>query len=376
MEIEDEEGRKASQARTGRTRKRKGSSGANVGQENVEESSKGGTTTSKIQKVDGNKEHKVIYKYVNGQGFSSINPIRLAKTLGESLGEIKSAQILADGKLLIGCSSEAQRKKAVNLKDICGTQVECFAPGNKGGLKGVVYGVSLEMTSEDLLRGIERAKVVDAARIRVFREGVRRDTTTVVLTFQGEELPERVYVGCLVFKGQPYGRPPLLCFKCQRYGHVAAVCRGECGKCGSNHDFSKCEEVALRCGSCGGGHIAGSRECEHYKQAAKVQSFREVNKGVTYAEAFKQTQSVPAPAPTVAVDSVVMNTVNFLAFIVEVMCGLKRAKNNSDVVRAVVECAQKVLGMSHVDPEYLYKPVFGKDKAQVGGVPSSQDGDT
>lgn len=34
-------------------------------------------------------------------------------------------------------------------------------------------------------------------------------------------------------------------------------------------------------------------------------------------------------------------------------------------------------GTSHVDPEYLYKLVFGKDKAQVGGgVPSSQDGDT
>lgn len=31
--------------------------------------------------------------------------------------------------------------------------------------------------------------------------------------------------------------------------------------------------------TCGGGHIAGSRECEQYKQAERVQQYRELNRG-------------------------------------------------------------------------------------------------
>lgn len=43
--------------------------------------------------------------------------------------------------------------------------------------------------------------------------------------------------------------------------------------------------------------------------------------------------------------SVVVSRVNFLAFMVEVLSGLKQTKNNSDVVRSVVQAAERVLGM-------------------------------
>ncbi|XP_037536589.1 cyclin-H [Nematolebias whitei] len=35
----------------------------------------------------------------------------------------------------------------------------------------------------------------------------------------------------------PYIPPPLRCYKCQRYGHIAAVCKGKqrCAKCGADH---------------------------------------------------------------------------------------------------------------------------------------------
>ncbi len=34
--------------------------------------------------------------------------------------------------------------------------------------------------------------------------------------------------------------------------------------------------------------MAGSRECEQYKQVGKVQQYRKVNKGASYAKAVKQ----------------------------------------------------------------------------------------
>jgi len=106
-----------------------------------------------------------------------------------------------------------------------------------------------------------------------------------VVSFQERVLAERMFLGCVSFKVHPYRRPPLRCFKCQRYG-----CRGDrrCGKCGGEHEFSECKEKMVKCGTCGGGHIGGNRECGHYKLAMRLQQFREINKGVSYAEAVKK----------------------------------------------------------------------------------------
>ncbi len=132
--------------------------------------------------------------------------------------------------------------------------------------------------------------VADAVRTGVFRDGEKCDSTTVVLTFKEDNLPECVFVGCFFsFKVHPYQRPLLRCCKCQRYGHIAAACQGtrRCGKCGGERGIHDCEAREFKCGSCGG-DVAGSRECKMYKQARSVQQYREVNKGVPYAEALRR----------------------------------------------------------------------------------------
>ena len=56
----------------------------------------------------------------------------------------------------------------------------------------------------------------------------------------------------------------LRCYRCQAYGHVAAVCRKEvprCEKCAERHETKKC--VALRKVevNCRGAHGAGDKKC-------------------------------------------------------------------------------------------------------------------
>ncbi len=99
-----------------------------------------------------------------------------------------------------------------------------------------------------------------------------------------------MFLGCLSFKVYLRRRPPLRCSKCQLYAHIAAACQGtrRCRKCGGDHELSECRESAFKCGSCGAGQMAGSRKCEQYKQAVKVQQYRKVNKGASYAKAVKQ----------------------------------------------------------------------------------------
>lgn len=347
----------------------------------------------KQQRVESSHENRVILKLQDGQTrFNSFNPIRLAEILKKELGGVVNAQILADGKLLIECSSAMQKAKAEKLTLIGGKKVESVVLGKRNGLKGVVYGVSLEMEMSDLLKEVQGAKVVEATRIRSFRDGVKSDSTTVVLTFQGENLPEKIFLGCLAFRVQPYRRPPLRCFKCQRYGHIAAVCRGtrRCGKCGEDHVFAECRVEMLKCGTCGGGHVAGSRQCEQYKHAVKVQEYREANKGISYAEAVKQISSSnrmetggenrreeelrSSKTETLVDEPVLGNKVNFLAFIIQVLSGLKNTKNNSDIVKIVVEAAESNLGISDVVPEALHSMVFSREKLNSGCSSSRSDG--
>ena len=82
-----------------------------------------------------------------------------------------------------------------------------------------------------------------------------------------------------------YVPPPQRCFKCQRFGHVAAVCKGKqrCGRCSGDHEYGKCEEGAkLKCCNCGGKHSSAYRGCEVSNKAEVVQRVR-VAQG--YAEA-------------------------------------------------------------------------------------------
>ena len=63
-------------------------------------------------------------------------------------------------------------------------------------------------------------------------------------------------MGYMSFPVREYRRPPLRCYKCQRFGHTAAACRGDrrCGG-GGDHDFKQCQVKKTKCCNCGGNHI-------------------------------------------------------------------------------------------------------------------------
>ena len=79
------------------------------------------------------------------------------------------------------------------------------------------------------------------------------------------------------------------CFKCQRFGHLAAQCRGKlrCAKCGSEHEYGQCgDNTELKCCNCGGQHSVAYGGCVKQKEAKEVQKYKITHK-VSYAEAIK-----------------------------------------------------------------------------------------
>ena len=87
-----------------------------------------------------------------------------------------------------------------------------------------------------------------------------------------------------------YIPPPIRCFKCQRFCHVASQCRDKirCAKFGGDHEYDKWDKDAvLKCCNCVGNHSAAYGGCEKHKEAREVQKVKIVNK-VCYAEAIKK----------------------------------------------------------------------------------------
>jgi len=58
--------------------------------------------------------------------------------------------------------------KAVSLDVIGERQSKGFIPGRKVSLKGVIYGVSLEISMVELVRGIEGARIVRLHELKFF----------------------------------------------------------------------------------------------------------------------------------------------------------------------------------------------------------------
>ena len=102
-------------------------------------------------------------------------------------------------------------------------------------------------------------------------------------------MPSKVQMGYMCYPVREYIPHPLRCFKCQRFGHVAAQCRGKirCSKCGSEHEYGQCgDNTELKCCNCGGRHSAAYGGCVKQKEAKEVQKYKITHK-VSYAEAIK-----------------------------------------------------------------------------------------
>lgn len=134
--------------------------------------------------------------------------------------------------------------------------------------------------------------MVGVKRLKYVREKEKMDSLSVMVQFEEERLPERVFFGFISYAVRKYVPPPLRCYKCQKYGHVAAVCKGKqrCARCSGEHEYGKCGQgVKPKCCNCGGDHSAGYDGCQVRKEAMKIQNVK-ISEGLTYAEAIKRVK--------------------------------------------------------------------------------------
>lgn len=117
-----------------------------------------------------------------------------------------------------------------------------------------------------------------------------KPTQTVVVTFDGQVLPNRIFCCYSALTVEPYRYPTIQCYNCCRFGHTKQQCRSKprCLKCGQGHPSEGCcttEEQSF-CILCSGNHFATSRTCPELGRQKSIKIVMS-EKFVSYAEASK-----------------------------------------------------------------------------------------
>ncbi|XP_043464554.1 uncharacterized protein LOC122499991 [Leptopilina heterotoma] len=140
--------------------------------------------------------------------------------------------------------------------------------------QGIINNIGLDISTEEILENAEiignygkDCKIINALRFNRRKIDEKNTvtfepSTTVLLTFQGTTIPERVSI----YKGsspvRPYIPDPRMCMNCLRFGHIAKHCRSKtrCQQCGGsaphNDDTNPCTNASgpPRCANCNGPH--------------------------------------------------------------------------------------------------------------------------
>lgn len=169
---------------------------------------------------------------------------------------------------------------------------------------GIVRNIPVDWTLEEFVDAIEcprsTCRVIKARRLnrKELKDGKTMwiPTQTVVLTFLGQKLPEKIFCYHTSLPVHIYTLPTIQCNKCCRFGHIKIQCRSKdrCFKCAQPHSAETCSvlENQATCLLCSGPHFAiNSSLCpEHQRQKCIKLTMSEEN--IPYSEASARFRPV------------------------------------------------------------------------------------
>lgn len=185
-----------------------------------------------------------------------------------------------------------------NDTKLSSNRFKAFIPSFNISRMGIVRGIPKEWSAEEVIQNVSVppgcGSVLKARRLKkkIFIDNKASfiDTETVVLTFDGQILPKRIFICFNSFPVDLYIYPTIQCFKCCRYGHVKDMCRSNprCFKCGKDgHSGSSCtsEDEAFCC-ICHGSHYATNKICKEFLRQKNIKEHMAKN-SISYVEASK-----------------------------------------------------------------------------------------
>ena len=243
----------------------------------------------------------------DGVSFRKINVFWPQKQISAICGTADvEIEAPANGTLVLKTHSRVHTKALLKATTFCGKEVTVSLHQGRNSCKGTIYAPELRhMTEEEILSDLRGDGVIHIRRLTSFKDGQRKDTNLLVLTFNSTSLPDTLVIGWLRKDVRVFVPNPLRCYKCQRFGHGSSTCRqtARCQKCGeAPHEGSECTAPQL-CLSCGSSdHLVSSSQCPVWKEEKGICELK-AKSGISYPEARRQVQAskvTPTPGKSYA----------------------------------------------------------------------------
>ena len=234
-------------------------------------------------------EYKAIVVFeAIAAGLARCHFTKLLANFAKEVGRFDKLKSLSPGKFFVSTGNKELWDKLFATKQVSGYDISTRVPGLAMQLRGVLYGVPMELSEEEIVEMSKRRGMVRAKRLWTRKAGEKVPSQSVKVEFQSVR-PSSVKLGGLWFDVHVFIPGPMRCYNCQRLGHFRDQCRGKkrCSRCGGEHDVSECAPgVQKYCCNCYGEHSAAYGGCPVMRQGKEVQRYRVCHQ-VSYAEAVK-----------------------------------------------------------------------------------------
>ncbi|KAL1446138.1 hypothetical protein MTO96_028896 [Rhipicephalus appendiculatus] len=185
-----------------------------------------------------------------------------AKITYDAAGEDIVCPNVIPNIVVVSTPLEEHAKKYVRIKEIkVGEKVynvNAYYSAGDGYCKGVVRNVDREITEQEL-----NTMIVHSGNPTAMQAKRIKDTGSVVIVFEGYEVPNHIKFGSVLLKCYLCRRQVDVGYICAKLGHRADVCptpeKKTCRGCGVENatDSHQCKS---KCKLCGKGHPTGGSE--------------------------------------------------------------------------------------------------------------------
>lgn len=261
----------------------------------------------KVFNLDKDKYYndKNIYVYIeksNDQNAGRMHPMVIGHILHKKLNirNITTIEKVGINRIKVGLKTALDANNLIKNKLLEQEHLKAFIPNNLLIRKGVIKFVDTMFDEDYLLNNIEsNCKILSVERFKRKVEIENKISYVprqiVALTFEGNKLPNEVYINRVVCPVEPYVQRVIQCFKCLRFGHVSNQCRSDkplCISCSKPLDENhKCEKNDIFCLFCkNNDHKTVSKDCPHFQKQSKIKKLMSTS-NTTFSEAKKSIES-------------------------------------------------------------------------------------
>lgn len=233
-----------------------------------------------------------------------------------------SLKRIGRNRLAVSFQNHSEANSFISNSVLETANYKAFVPSFSVTRMGIVRGVPAEWSDEEVKENISvPIGCGPILKIRRLKRKITinghtelKTTESVVLTFDGQVLPKRIFMCFTSLLVDLYIYPTVQCYNCCRFGHVKVQCRSQprCFRCGQGHSGDSCSVIEddVCCCLCKGFHLATSKKCLEYERQTQIKktmatsciSYAEASKQhspiskISYADALLSTSNVPHTA--------------------------------------------------------------------------------